>query len=96
MYSRSVDPAANGRAACGRGSSRCTASGTEWPSVNSSGARRTGGEHGRHMPCAAVVQGLGVHVGDRDEYRGAERIWNELGHRVELFEKLGRFGAGKQ
>ena len=58
--------------------------------------RRTVREDRRHMSRAAVVQRLGVHVGDCDEHGGAERIWNEFGHRVEVFEHFGRFGPGEQ
>jgi hypothetical protein len=42
------------------------------------------------------VYGLGGGVDDCRENGGAERIWDQLGHRVQLFEQRGRFGAGEQ
>ena len=51
------------------------------------------GEHRGDVPGAAVRQGFGPGVEDRDKYRGAERIWNEGRHRIELFEQPRRRSA---
>ena len=48
------------------------------------------------MSRAAVAHGRSAGVDESDEYRRAERIWDELGDGVELFEHSGRFGAGEQ
>ena len=95
VYSNSVEPDGSRRCACGRGLSRYR----QWHRVAVGQQLRPEANRWRApgaVSCAAVVQGLRVRIGDRDEHRGAERIWNELRHRVELFEQPGRFGTRQQ
>ena len=100
VNSISVEPGGNTWEACGRGSSRRTASGTDRASVNSfdagTGTRVGHDQHGGHVAGVAVLQDAGFGVQDRQEHRCAVRIRDQRCRRIELFEQYRRLGAGEQ